>query len=412
MLAAIEWAWANPAYALGGLFGLCVGVFYGFDGWRGDTADVEFKDSPRMKNLLWVVGGGFTTLIGDVKALDATASRGLVLLAYFALWLAAAALVVIFWGIVVWISRLLASRRDRDYGYSAGDAVSDYYFYGYRHYQAKLDAARHEAAEAVARATELATQRAEADRAAAAAEEARQRAEAERAAAAAAEANQRAEAARDDQTTRFHNAYVGQLALAIGAIGPVDDGNRLAIARSILIAIAAVIKSYHRDDSDSKGIRANVMLKKDCNEDLRKRMKFVDAAARAEVARCLELVTYDIAEDPPGIVLPVSDDPNTVLPGAPAALLNRVAVIDDTLEIKYAQGVPQPIRDEIDTYFRQKTFRSFGSIQINGANGVLGVVNLEATVPSVFGQNDEERRQVVRYLLPLCAALAIVFPHS
>jgi len=412
MIAAIEWAWAHPAYALGGLFGLCVGVFYGFDGWRGDTAEVEFKDSPRMKNLLWVVGGGFATLIGDVKDLDAAASRGLVLLAYFAVWVMAAAAVVIFWGIVIWISRLLASGRGRDKGYRAGEAVSDYYFYGYRHYQAKLEAAREATRQAAAREAELAGQRAEADRAAAAAEEARQRAEAERSAAVAAEANQRAEAARDNQTTRFHNAYVGQLALAISAIGPMDDANRLAIARSILGAIAAVIKSYHRDDSDSKGIRANVMLKKDCNEDLRRRMRFVDPAARAEVARCLELVAYDIAEDPPGIVLPVSDDQSTVLPGAPTALLNRFAVIDDTSQITYAEGVPQSIRDQIGSYFRQKAFRSFGSIQINGTAGVLGVVNLEAAVPSVFGQNDDERRQVVRYLLPLCAALAIVFPHA
>jgi hypothetical protein len=58
----VTWGWANPAYALGALVGLCVGVFYGLDGWMGDTADVEFKDSPRVKNMLWVLGGGFTAL--------------------------------------------------------------------------------------------------------------------------------------------------------------------------------------------------------------------------------------------------------------------------------------------------------------------------------------------------------------
>ena len=47
--------------------GAILGVFYGFDGWRGSVKDVEFKNSPRVKNFLWVIGVGFATFIADIK---------------------------------------------------------------------------------------------------------------------------------------------------------------------------------------------------------------------------------------------------------------------------------------------------------------------------------------------------------
>lgn len=357
--AILAWGWANPAYGLAVLVGLALGIFYGFDGWWGDTANLDFKDSPRAKNMLWVLGGAVTAFFGDVKALDPDAKRAPLLLAYFAAWLAAAIVVVVFWGLVVWISRLVASIRGRNYGYGALDAVSDYFFYGYRHYRAQ------------------------------------------------------AQAAQSNQAARFHNAYVEQLTLTITAIGSVTDANRLAIARSILGAIAAVIKSYHRDETDTKGIRANVMLMRPCDDALRARLRFIVAANRAQIARCLELITYDVPENQPGIVLPIADDLDTALPGAPTAFLHpdRFAVIDDTLQVAFAPGVPQAVQTEINAYFKGKVFRSFGSIQMVGRAGTIGVVNLEASIKQVFGQSDDERRQLIRYLLPFCAALAIVYSH-
>jgi hypothetical protein len=55
-------------------------------------------------------------------------------------------------------------------------------------------------------------------------------------------------------------------------------------------------------------------------------------------------------------------------------------------------------------------FRSFGSVQMIGPAGTLGIVNVEASVPRVLGATEEERRQLIAYVLPFCAALAIVCP--
>ena len=310
-----------------------------------------------MKNLLWVLGGGFTAFFGDVNALDTTAKKAPLLLAYFAAWSVAAFAVVMFWGIVIGLGQLVVNIKGRGYGYSTAEALIDYFFYGYRHYRARADASR------------------------------------------------------ENQSTRFYTSFLKQLTFTVTAAGSVNAANRVETVQNILGSMAAVVKSYHRDDDDRKGIRANVMLKRDCDAQLRERMLFVSATDRAQAVHCLELSRMTSLRIQTGIVLPLSNDLNKVLPGAPTAFLHpdRFAVIDNTRQIPFGQGVPEQIQTEINTYFNQRGFRSFGSIQMIGRGATIGVVNIEATIAQVFGQTEDERRQLIQNLLPFCSALAIVY---
>jgi hypothetical protein len=86
----------HPALAAAAIIGLCFGIFYGFDGWRGDTADIALEQSPRVKNMIWVLGGGFASFTG-VLALDPMADKAPVLVAYLAPFLVASVVVVTFW---------------------------------------------------------------------------------------------------------------------------------------------------------------------------------------------------------------------------------------------------------------------------------------------------------------------------
>ena len=132
--------WGNPAYALAGLVGLCVGIFYGFDGWRGNTDEVELKNSPRIKNLLWVLGAGFAAFLSDAKSLDQNATKPLLLLSYFLPCFLGAVAVIVIWGIVIAVGRIGARSRGESYG--LGEALGDYFFYGYRHYRLQHEAAK------------------------------------------------------------------------------------------------------------------------------------------------------------------------------------------------------------------------------------------------------------------------------
>jgi hypothetical protein len=371
MTTVVAWAWANPIYALVGIVGLAVGIFYGFDGWRGNTAEVDIQESPRLKNLIYVLGAGFAAFFGDLDALDPQIKKPLVLLAYSLPCLAAAATVVVFWGTIVGVERLWAGHKGQTYGYGFARAVGDYFFYGYRHYQERLDQSRRAAEGAAVSATQV-------------------------------------------QLARFQELYLDQLTLAIAAAGSATPATRERTAQEILASIAAVIRSYHRDEDRSKGIRANLMLRRDCNKALRERLIFA-GSDRANVKRCLELIVYDSHEDDPGIVLPLPDAGvdarSRALPGAPMAFVhpNRYAVIDDKSQIEFAAQVPDEIRVEIRQFLETSLYKSFGCIQIVGRSGALGVVNVEASVSHVFGNSDQEKRRTITNLMPFCAALAIVF---
>jgi hypothetical protein len=58
----------NRAYSIGISVGFAMGVFYGLDGWNGSKKIVQFKDSARAKNLLWVAGGAFMAIFADIRA--------------------------------------------------------------------------------------------------------------------------------------------------------------------------------------------------------------------------------------------------------------------------------------------------------------------------------------------------------
>lgn len=352
----VSWELANPLYAFGSLVGFSLGIFYGFDGWRGDTAALAFQDSPRVKNLLWILGPAVAAFFGDIKVLDPAAQKTLLLLAYFLPCLVAGFFVVILWGVVIAVSRIIETIRGIDYGYTPGDALGDYFFYGYRYYRTQ------------------------------------------------------AEAARQRQSVRFHAQYTAQIAAVIAATGSATAANQFAVARSILRSIASIIKSYHRDEDNAFGIRANLMLAKPCDDSLRARLRFV-GNDRAQIQRCLDLITYDNEDDTTTIVLPIADSLNAALRGAPKAFVHPdgVDVIDDTLNIEHAAAVPAGIQSEINAYFKDHLFRSFGSVKVIGSGTTLGVVNVEARINQLFGKSPDEQRRIAEYLLPFCTALGVVF---
>jgi hypothetical protein len=128
-MAWITWLCGTPLNGFAGLVGVTIGIFYGFDGWRGNTSELDFQDSPRVKNLLYVLGAGFTAFIGDVKALDPEAKKDLVLLAYFLPCFVSGLVVVVFWGAVIGIGQLVETLRGRDHGYGFANALADYFFW-------------------------------------------------------------------------------------------------------------------------------------------------------------------------------------------------------------------------------------------------------------------------------------------
>jgi signal transduction protein with GAF and PtsI domain len=61
-------------------------------------------------------------------------------------------------------------------------------------------------------------------------------------------------------------------------------------------------------------------------------------------------------------------------------------------------------------YFASKEtrFQSFASLNVVGAGKVIAVVNVECADKYLFGEEEEDKAEMVAYLFPLCSTLGIL----
>jgi len=352
----VKWAGANPLYGFGMLVGFALGVFYGFDGWRGSTEEIELKDSARAKNLVWVLTGAFATIIGDVRAVDPTAQKPVLLFVYCAAVLSGAFLVVVAWGLLVALDNI-GTRRRLGVSYGLMDALGDYFFFGYRKYR------------------------------------------------------KRKENLSNNQRRTFHQEYLIQLAYSIAAAGSETTvEQRLKFARDILRSMAVVVRNYRGGDTSAQ-IRTNLMMARRFVPEMAARLRF--SLKGAAVENCLELVTYDNDNGSQDVVLPLPSEVNAelVLPGAPAALIGELPIIiDSTLKIPFPADLAEEIKEEMQKYFESKrgSFKSFASLRVVGGGRPIAVVNIDCSEENIFGKDEADKKGIVEYLLPFCSALGIL----
>jgi hypothetical protein len=350
------------------LLGGVMGIFYGFDGWRGTEKDVEFRKSRRVRNFLWVVGAGFLTFVADLKTLDASANKERVLLAYLLGFLIFGAFVVLGGGFL--IAAKFSLMRLREHGAHTRGPFSpflDYIQYGYQYHRKQYE-------ESLSQKTE-----------------------------------------QDGQNVEiFLLAYVKKLIYAMAAVNSfrLSPESKRDVAVQILNYICAVVVEHGK--LPGAEVNANYMLayhRSVFTEDLRSRLRFAFGNTdRYEFYLALEEYAEDRGRE--NFVLPVepkNGDGTMALPGAPLAFLkNDTVVEDDVQKIKFAKRVPQSTAAEMREYFVAKSFRSFGSLNIVGRGKQLGIVNVESNLSHVFGRTQDEKKRVTALLHPFCLLLGEV----
>ena len=338
----------HPAYGLSAAGGLMLGGFYGLDGWRGSLKEVDLKNSPRVKNFLWLMGGGATAFVADISW-DRDASKSILLLFYIA---------CTFFGILVIVSFFacltMLSAPHNSSAYGIGDALGDYLQFGYQYFRKQKD-----------------------------------------------------EKARESQALQVEQHrllnYLKQLTNSIttaGARGSLSD--RRERGRELLRTANEVVISRQ---SSPAVIRTNFMRVVACTAEVRPTIKFADDAAK--ISDCLELELYDSGVEPKDFRLPLLSAP--ILPGAPLALSrSQPVIIDDTNKIDYPADIPPSVRKSSKAYFEAQPFRSFASLPVVVHGRGIGVVNVESSNIEVFGSTLAEKELLAVHLLPFCAALGIL----
>jgi hypothetical protein len=349
------------------LLGSAMGVFYGFDGWRGTVKDVDFWKSPRAKNFLWVAGGGFLTFITDLKSLDGNADKQRLLLAYLTGFLVLGALVVLGWGLLISVKfALLSWRHPASYPQPPFSPFFDYLQYGYEYHRTEY--------------SEALTHKAEVD---------------------------------IQHVKAFLPSYARKITLGMAAINSpgLTPERRKDVAVQILNYICEVVTEYsggHEID-----VNANYMIayhKSVFPPELCPSLVFsFGNAERYEFYLALDEYARAVGRE--SFVVPVEgkavqDWLRMSLPGAPLAFLKNVTVVvDDTQKIKYAKLLPKGITQALDSYFETKEFRSFASLNIVRRGKQLGILNVESNRTRVFGRTSEEKKEFSSLLHPFCLLL-------
>jgi hypothetical protein len=349
------------------LGGCAMGIFYGFDGWRGSIKDLGLRNSPRVKNLLWVLGAGAGIFIADFKAVDKSADRGVLLLIYAIGFFAAAFLTVVSWGCIIGV-KFFKLRRSQPQNMPPEpfSPVLDYFYYGYAFHRSQYEAA-------------LASNR-------------------------------------EDRFKRYRNyvqIYVEQISLAIAAVdNPATTQNATTIIRDILRSIQSIVIAYHKKESAleinvnyMEAIAAEKLTESDWGKIL-----FYDQASKSRYEYFLALREYASDQEREDFILPVerrnTPEAARVLPGAPEAFMKlRYVAIDDTSKINYPSELPREIANQMKSYFKSKAFKSFGAVPVIGNGQPLGVVNVDSTEVEVFGNSEQEQREIATLLSPFCLLL-------
>jgi hypothetical protein len=111
------------------------------------------------------------------------------------------------------------------------------------------------------------------------------------------------------------------------------------------------------------------------------------------------------------VVLPVAKLEGQVLPGAPMAVAALGAVTMNLSQIEFQPGVPEDIRALINDYFRKPLFKgvaSITSIAVQDGAAIRGVLNIESSARDLLGQDEIATQSVIARLQTLVALLSIV----
>lgn len=361
-----SWIQHSPSNAICGAVGGLLGVFFGLDAWRQSGANTSFKGSHRFGDLKYVFGIGIGVFIAEVGKLDAGAHKIQMLAWYFSSFAISLVATVSFMVFLVIRSHRVAKSLGYCPEYSTSDAVADYLVKGYYYYRKSLveQKALH----------------------------------------------------RPDYSGMLEESfalYTERICYSIMAtLSKGDEASKIEASREILRYVSSVVNAFHKDAAGKKAIKTCLMLVRNCDQDLRKRMVFVSDKQRKIVRRCLELVVYDDGSGN-GLILPLPEKSESALalPGGPAAALSdNTQVVTNTAQISFNSGVAQPVKKEIKEYFRKQKFKSFASLCVSGDRAeVIAVINVESATTGIFGSNAKDQELFSDALRPFCSTVGLIF---
>ena len=120
-----------------------------------------------------------------------------------------------------------------------------------------------------------------------------------------------------------------------------------------------------------------------------------------------------VGEDPLGqpILIPVDSadsGPDRLLPGAPQLVHGQEYVMIQPRRLSFAPAIPAETRTRISAFFRALTCQSVLSLRLVVGGAVVGVLNIESSLPNMLGMEDDAVEDLLTTVKPFAAILAYV----
>ena len=339
--------------------GLLMGIIF-FVSWRGSsTKEISFKNDSRVKALLYGLGGFFTTLIADWKALLGGDVDKKQLLILYGVSFGIVALLgpLVMFGFIWLKLELIKRRKPEECPGQPFYFALDYLIYGYRYHREELE--------------------------------------------------RLAEAARERRAERRAEIYAAAATnLAALLLSPTTS------VQDVLKNMCQIFKS-HIAASEIPDVNANLMVSKPYSEATpeqldRLKFKFGDESRYGSL---LYLTDYAYDKGEERIALPVEDSNRTpdwlniVLLGAPEAFLRKRETVVNTRKLDFATKIPKTVREDMTQYFKGKGFKSFACLTVISEGSVIGIVNIESSHELV---SDTIQVEVAKILQPFCAVISLI----
>jgi hypothetical protein len=352
------------------IIGVIVGALFALDGWWGNLKKTAFKNSPRMKNLLYVLGSLVVAIFVDFRKYLGDFDSGTAVLCYIIGGFFSAVSIIIGLSLAAFIRQIYLRWTSAIGTLDPFGAAMDCFVHGYQAYRdAQREYEENELVKKIRRQLEF-------------------------------------------------SSHLGRTQAALVCslhhlLGPANEQAKQVFVKDTLLAITVIVAKFFGEDSGLV-INANYMYATDpasITPEMSTRVKFAGSdLSKYSCFLILDAYAHDSGRE--NFILPVGAGTTEcpLLPGAPAAFFfNSKVIINDTSKITFQKGFPKKIKDSINEYFQRKaTFRSFACFVVFGTGRPIGVVNIEANRKGAFGDTPEKSQELADLLSSTCNLIGVV----
>ncbi|MEI9904384.1 MAG: hypothetical protein WDN06_10725 [Asticcacaulis sp.] len=204
--------------------------------------------------------------------------------------------------------------------------------------------------------------------------------------------------------------YGGLVSVAMGEAHGADRSDKPELERKIARALQSIEDIIRLFDGSGAELKLNsnymVQVPRDKVGSLGL-VKFLPKVNNERYVHFLALRSYQTGEQKEVyLAIEPADRQAALLPGAPTAYSKRQADIINCKTVKFARQVPTTTKKLVEEFFSREDYASVLCLPLLSGSNAIGVVNVESNRKDVVGADPKLIDQIIPAVTPICLVLA------